>query len=81
MAESIKKRKNDEGKTEGEMAEVIEVSDTMLLASLRNLYDMGDISLEQYAGCLRRYRDNIDRQFRKNLWYYSQFREFYRSMK
>ena len=36
------------------MAVVIEVGYNALIASVRSLYEQGEISLEQYAGCLRR---------------------------
>ena len=39
---------------------VVKVADGMLIGSLRNLYEQGDITLEQFGGCLRRY---VNRKF------------------
>ena len=35
-------------------AMVVQVTDSMLLGALRNLYEQGEITLEQYACSLRR---------------------------
>lgn len=39
---------------------VVKVTDGMLIGSLRNLYEQGEISLEQYASSLRRYKERKD---------------------
>ena len=35
----------------------IRVTNNKLLASLRNLYEQGDITIEQYGASLRRYKE------------------------
>lgn len=36
---------------------VVKVTDGMLIGSLRNLYEQGEISLEQFGASLRRYKE------------------------
>ena len=33
---------------------VVTITNTHFLSALRNMYNQGEITLEQYAGCLRR---------------------------
>mgnify|MGYP001619754872 CR=1 FL=1 len=42
------------------MSVTIQATDSMLLGALRNLYEQGEITLEQFGGCLRRY---VNRKF------------------
>lgn len=43
---------------------VVKVTDGMLIGSLRNLYVQGEISLEQYASSLRRYKERKENEQR-----------------
>lgn len=45
---------------------VVRVTDEILIGSLRNLYEQGEITIEQYAASLRRYNER--RQKAQNLW-------------
>jgi len=38
----------------------ITMPDSAFIGSLRNLYEQGEISLENYDGCLRRYKERKD---------------------
>lgn len=42
------------------MTKIIEVSYNDLIKSCRNLYQDGEITLQQYATCIRRYKDMND---------------------
>ena len=41
------------------MGEVVSVSFNSYLQSVRRLYEQGEITLEQYAGCLRRAKERL----------------------
>ena len=48
------------------MTTIIKVTDVMLIGSLRNLYEQGEITLEQYACSLRRYTNRKEQKWDMN---------------
>ena len=41
------------------MGDVVTIADTNYLMVVKQMYQLGEITLEQYAGCLRRAKERV----------------------